>query len=278
VNAATADWKFAVRDARKVAGKALRASKYLFDIEAALIENGAHALVFRQVLAPPASQDQFKLMCPAYSKSTESSGSPTRNALDVAGCIEERLDRGVAGWVFRGQRPSRRELQTFLRVASTLIGQQQLSTARRRRLAAEQENDVIAGLVGNGWTRLPSSLIDTRAAVPERHFMHKTRFATSTTSESAQEVDIACGLKNSFVLAMECKSTNDETNSVKRVNDVLKKATAWKTHWGNFVMTAALLQGVIAPKDVQRLADAGVEVFWSHDLAAFHAWLAARVT
>jgi hypothetical protein len=105
--------------------------------------------------------------------------------------------------------------------------------------------------------------------------MHKTRFATATTA--AQEVDIACGLKNSYVLAMECKSTNDETNSVKRINDILKKATAWKEHWGSFVMTAALLQGVIGAKDVQRLTDAGVHVFWSHDLATFHAWLAARM-
>jgi len=76
---------------------------------------------------------------------------------------------------------------------------------------------------------------------------------------------------------MECKSTNDETNSVKRVNDVLKKATAWKDHWGSFVITAALLQGVIAPKDVQRLSDAGVLVFWSHDIAAFHAWLTSKM-
>jgi hypothetical protein len=34
-----------------------------------------------------------------------------------------------------------------------------------------------------------------------------------------------------------------------------------------------LLQGVIAAKDVQRLTDAGVEVFWSHDLDKFKAWL-----
>lgn len=189
--------------------------------------------------------------------------------------IAERLDFGVASWVFRGVMPTRREVETFLRVASTLIGLQQLSTARRKRLAFEQENAVIAALEGDGWTKLPSMLIDTRAAVPERHFMHKTRFATATTT--AQEVDIACGLKNSYVLAMECKVTNDETNSVKRINDVLKKATAWKDHWGSFVMTAALLQGVIAPKDIQRLTDTGVQVFWSHSLAEFHAWLAAKM-
>ena len=105
--------------------------------------------------------------------------------------------------------------------------------------------------------------------------MHKTRFATATTAH--QEVDIACGLKGSYVLAMECKVTNDETNSVKRVNDIVKKAKAWRERWGNFVMTAALLQGLIAPKDVQRLTDADVLVFWSHDLDAFRTWLAAKI-
>lgn len=76
---------------------------------------------------------------------------------------------------------------------------------------------------------------------------------------------------------MECKVTNDETNSVKRVNDVLKKADAWQRHWGSFVHTAALLQGVVAPRDVQRLTDANVTVFWSHDLVAFQTWLAANL-
>ena len=104
--------------------------------------------------------------------------------------------------------------------------------------------------------------------------MHKTRFATKTRP---QEVDVACGLKGTFVLAMECKVTNDETNSVKRVNDVLKKATAWHDHWGSFVRTAAVLEGVVAPKDVQRLTDAKVEVFWSHDLEEFRKWLSAAL-
>ncbi len=104
--------------------------------------------------------------------------------------------------------------------------------------------------------------------------MHKTRFATKTTP---QEVDIACGLGETVVLAMECKVTNDHTNSVKRVNDVLKKATAWQEHWGSFVRTAALLQGVIAYKDVRRLLANKVDVFWSHRLGDFEDWLDENV-
>lgn len=81
-----------------------------------------------------------------------------------------------------------------------------------------------------------------------------------------------------MVLAMECKVSNDTTNSVKRVNDVLKKATAWREHWGSFVQPAALLQGTIGFKDVQRLTHAGVQVFWSHDLPRFERWIDENVT
>ena len=274
---AAADWLFAVRDARRDVAATLRASNFLADISGALVESGRHALIFRQMLAPPLSQDQFKLLCPSYAKSTENNGSPFKPAIasGIADFVFARLDLGIAGWASRKERPNRRELETCLRVVSTLIGLQRLSTARRNRLALEQESALTRRLLANHWTRLPSRLIDTRAAVPARHFMHKTRFATATTTP--QEVDIACGLGNTYVLAMECKVTNDETNSVKRVNDVIKKAEAWKTHWGSFVKTAALLQGVIAPKDVQRLTDRDILVFWSHDLDQFDDWLGRQV-
>lgn len=271
-----ADWHYAIRQARKQVAMALRASNYLEDIEGALRANGAHSLVYRQLLAPPMSQDQFKLVCPPWNKSSEKKCKPLSSGAAQAASvvIRDRLDRGVVKWSSGGRPRSRRDVVLILRVASTLMALQQIATARRSRLSSVQESAVVELLIADGWRKCPSKLIDTRGSVPPRHFMHKTRFATNTTTP--QEVDIACGLSNSYVLAMECKVTNDDTNSVKRVNDVLKKATAWKSHWGSFVMTAALLQGVISSKDVQRLTDAGVEVFWSHDLDAFHRWLKAR--
>ena len=200
---AAADWLFAVRDARRDVAATLRASNFLTDISGALVESGRHALIFRQMLAPPLSQDQFKLLCPSYAKSTENNGNPFKPAIasGIADFVFARLDLGIAGWASRKERPNRRELETCLRVVSTLIGLQRLSTARRNRLALEQESALTRRLLANHWTRLPSRLIDTRAAVPARHFMHKTRFATATTTP--QEVDIACGLGNTGEL---CKS------------------------------------------------------------------------
>lgn len=274
---ATADWHFAVREARRSVADALRASRYLLDIPMALTASGEHTLVFRQMLAPPVSQDQFLLMCPSYSKSAEKSKTPYRReaAQTVANSLAERIDLGVASWQRRGEIPKRREVELFLRVLSTLIGAQRLSTARRTRLSFEQEYAVINMLEQNGWILDQSRLVQNVGVLPSSHFMHKTLFATGTTSP--QEVDIACGVGGTYVLAMECKVTNDETNSIKRVNDVIKKAEAWQTHWGNFVKTAALLQGVIRPMDVQRLTDRNIHVFWSHDLNSFQQWLVDEV-
>lgn len=274
---ASADWHAAKRHARHLVAATLRASDYLHDIGKALAESAGHTLVLRQLLAPPMSQDQFALVAKGWSKGAENSGRPMAKATAdiIAQVVAERIDRGLAGWVATGRRPHRAEIVVLIHVASTLMATLTVATARRLRLAFEQEYAVELLLEAKGWTRLPSKLIDTRAAVPPGSFMRKTRFATDTTAP--QEVDIACGLQRSYVLAMECKVTNDETNSVKRVNDVLKKAAAWKAHWGSFVMTAALLQGVVAAKDVQRLTDAGVHVFWSHDLAAFERWLDAQM-
>jgi hypothetical protein len=268
-----ADWLFALRDARKVISAALKASQNLQKIEQALNLDGAHMLVFRHLTAPPVSQDQFKLRCPAWSKSFEKGGRPVphKEAEQIAGVFGKWRDRHLTRWLDKNRAPQLSDIREVLLAISPLIASQKIATARRNRIAADQEQAVIDLLIKKGWTRLPSRLISTQGAVPAKHFMQKTRFATA--SKTPQEVDIACGLKNTVVLAMECKVTNDETNSVKRVNDVIKKAVAWKDHYGNFVVTAALLQGVIAIKDVNRLLDNGIHVFWSHDLYSFETWL-----
>jgi len=73
---AATDWHAANVQARRDVISALRASACLNDVEGALKASGAYLRVFRHILAPPISQDQFKLFCPTYSKVRENSGSP----------------------------------------------------------------------------------------------------------------------------------------------------------------------------------------------------------
>lgn len=194
-----------------------------------------------------------------------------RSAEAFSRTFEERRSKPLTPWLTQHRQPTRRELQRLYLALGTLMANQQFATDQRNRIAKVQEKAVLDLLEANNWTKMPSLLLDERGKLPLRCYMHKTRFATATTRP--QEVDIAIGLKKSFLMAMECKVTNDETNSIKRINDILKKSHAWQQHWGNFVKTAALLQGVIAEKDVFRLLDANIEVFWSHDLPHFQRWL-----
>lgn len=272
-----AAWHLALREARGRIAEALRESSMLRDVGAALEVSGKHMWVFRHLMAPPTSQDQFKLLCKTWPKSTEKKGGKLSRAHARAASKAFGVWRHkqLTAWLDRGTKPSSRQLRLVLTTVAPLMASQAFATALRNLLAKEQEGAVTALLDANGWTKVPSKLVDKRATLPAKHYMHKTRFATNTSRP--QEVDVACGLKDTYVLAMECKVTNDETNSVKRVNDVLKKATAWEAHWGSFVETAALLQGVIAAKDVNRLLDAGVHVFWSHDLKSFKAWVNKRL-
>lgn len=269
---AATDWYDANAIARRKVLEALRATDMFKDIAKGLLASGGHLTVLRHILAPPISQDQFALLCPAYSKTAENSARPMPqiSADAVATAIDAARDKRLARWLSRGTAPAPHEIKELLRSVGPLLSQQIVATLRRGRLSVAQEGAIIDLLIAKGWAQQNSALVQALDDVPVNHFMHKTRFATKSRP---QEVDIACGLGKTVVLAMECKVTNDQTNSVKRVNDVLKKATAWQDHWGSFIRTAALLQGVLSFKDVERLLSANVEVFWSHDLDAFSRWI-----
>jgi XamI restriction endonuclease len=271
-----AAWHLALREARSQITDALKASNMLLDVEQALDAKGAHMIVYRRLMAPPISQDQFKILCPAWNKTSEDEGGKLKPeaAKATAAIFHAWRHKQLTMWVDKKAKPTPAEMRELLTAIAPLIATQVFGTALRNQQSQEQENAVTKLLDSIGWKRLPSKLIDRRASLEPKHYMYKTRFATG--QGSPYEVDVACGLKDTYVLAMECKVTNDETNSKKRISDVLNKAAAWKAHWGNFVQAAALLQGVIAARDVHRLLNADVHVFWSHDLQAFEKWLTKR--
>jgi hypothetical protein len=267
-----AEWRAAKGEWRSAAAGTLAATANLRNIAAAVRASAGHLAVLRRLLSPPLSQDQLRLRCPAYSKAAENNGSPVMEdrARIIANFIFEWRDPQLTPWIDAGAEPSADELRATTEALALLIAAQTSLTSKRTLLAAKQEAAVLELLAARGWRQKSAPLITQRAQLSVREFMHKTRFATAS---NPQEVDIACGMGREIILAMECKVTNDATNSIKRINDILKKARAWQIHWGNSVRTAALLQGVIAYKDVRRLLEENVLVFWSHRLEDFAVWL-----
>ena len=263
-------WREAVDRSLEQLESLLGASENLRDIEAALADSGRHVRALRHLLSPPLSQDQFKLACPEWPKSSEKSGVPIRGkqARQVAQRITDWLDPEFATAVESGG-------EIELLGAAYLMARQEYETVRRNRLAAKQEGDACAVLDDLGFCRASAKFIDEPGAVGEKEYLLTTRFATA--DGSSHEVDIAVGLPKRMILAVECKVSNDATNSIKRTNDVMKKSEAWKRQWGKFVKTGALLQGVFKETEVARMLDSDIVVFWSHDLDSFSAWVQAQL-
>lgn len=233
--------------------------------------------VLRHLLAPPISQDQFRLLANSWVKATEKNRKPIKveSAAQISAVFEVRRDRRLTPWLTTQRAPRMAELLATLGAIAPLIANQRIGTARRNRMAVRQEQDAIHVLEQRGWQRQQSKQITTGGALNRREFMHKARFKSG--KKENQEIDIACGLGDTYILAVECKVTNDETNSIKRMNDILKKATAWRAHWDAYVVPAAILEGNIKHGDVERLLEAQIEVFWSHRLDIFADWIEASL-
>jgi hypothetical protein len=269
---AARDWHEALRQAAVAVGACLAATSNLTNVSLGVAASGEHIWALRHLLAPPASQDRFALICPQYQKAAENKRTMVQAARAdaIAAAFALWRNRDLTKWIDAGRPATALDAAAVVAAASPLMASQQVNTIQRNRFADEQEQQVVDLLHSKGWTRLQSQNITTLTTLPAKHFMRKTRFATQ---QRPQEVDIACGLGQTVVCAMECKVTNDETNSIKRVNDILKKAKAWQDHWGSFVRTVALLKGVVRFRDVERLLTSNVHVFWSHDLGRFGEWI-----
>ena len=82
------------------------------------------------------------------------------------------------------------------------------------------------------------------------------------------KADLVIGLYDRRVLALECKVSNSEVNSVKRVNrEAAQKARAWINDFGQrHVVPGAVLGGVFKPDNLATAQAEGLALFWSHRL------------
>ncbi len=235
------------------------------------IEASGHVMaMLRQLTAPPLSQDQFKLLCPDWPKSSEKTGRPVseKNASKMLDTLTTWLDPRILEGIAKGKTAEVAAGPIYI------LARQRFETERRTEVSREQEAQVIGLLNQEGYKQQQSREIDKPWTVGDHKFMHCTTF--SSTANSTAEVDLAVGLSAGRLLAIECKVSNDATNSIKRINDVLKKREAWSQGYGQVLTTGAVLQGVIASKDVTRLAASGVCVFFSHDLDSLKQFLSEQ--
>ena len=145
------------------------------------------------------------------------------------------------------------------------MASQRVQTLRRSDEKASIEGAVKGLLIGMGWSAAASrgqrgiqNLL--KDSPPEHTFL-------SQVNLGSDNADVVVRLGNGHLLAIECKGSNSEINSRKRLNkEAVQNARAWLEKFGGQVIPAVALQGVFSAKYVIEAQQTPMLVFWAHRL------------
>ena len=235
---------------------------------------GAERLeAIRYLTGPPISADDLRVVA-------GTSLSPVRLADDseigdrIIATIMQLLDRDRFPWMIEGRDPTPDERAAAVGTTSTLLAASRLQTMRRNESRTEQENVVKQKLSAGGLQEVaPRTINSVRDAPGPGEFCGESLFGT-------RKADIVIGLFDGRVMPVECKVSNSSTNSIKRLNnDAQVKAVSWIREFGDrSTVPAAVLAGVYLVRHLLQAQDAGLTIFWTHDLEALVAFLLATKT
>ena len=237
----------------------------------ALWSADAGRTAFRYLGAPPISDDDLQTL--AELRLAANSAAATKDHGEkLLAVMRVIVDPRRFPWIAR-QRPARASEREAATLATTaLIASQRVQTLRRGDEKSAVEGAVKGLLIGMGWQpaaiRLPRGIQKLVTDAPaERSFLTQVNLGSDNA-------DIVVRLDDARLLAIECKGSNSEINSRKRLNkEAVQNARAWLTAFGaEQVVPAVALQGVFNARYVAEAQDTPMVVFWSHrldDLKAF---------
>lgn len=232
----------------------LRSGAFVNDVD--LVEDAA-----RFVTGPPVSADDFRTLL-GLKKIHPHDTAEVEKALSLVGGL---VDRRRFPWVGEKRRPTPSERHAAVVATASLRAVERARTARRKAEQDRQEKLVAQ-------TLRAMKLEEVRDIKHVDRDMGPGSFKRGVKFEKKQ-CDVLVRLFDERFLALECKSSNSAVNSVKRLNDVIEKAQAWRTERGAKVVTAAVVAGVF---DLAKLEDAqqkGVYLFWEHDLGPLQTYV-----
>jgi len=224
----------------------------------------------RYLAGPAVSGDDLQVL-------SRSSLAPTRlrDEPDAARRVVETvllgLDRRRFGWVAERRPAEEGERGAAALATATLMATERVRTLRRHEAKSEQEAAVAEALAAAGFTRVPAPpRVRTLEEAPgPGEFCAETTFGE-------RKADLLIGLRDRRRMPLECKVSNSEINSIKRVNnDAAVKAESWLQDFGRSqVVPAAVLSGVFRRANLEAAQGRGLTLFWSHRLGDLVGWIA----
>ncbi len=230
-------------------------------------------IALRYLGAPPISEDDLKTLTGDSLAPTLIRESQAR-AAQICDVIVKILDPKRFPWIYENRAPKREELARALLASTVVAAAQRVQTSRRTDEKIAIEGGVSGLLVGAGWARIVSPRSGIRNI--RRDAPGPGQFMSGVTL-GANGADFVIGLRDQRILAIECKGSNSEINSRKRINkEVANNAQAWLRQFGDeMLVPAAAIQGVFKPEYIAEVQEVPVVFLWGHRLEDLKALLDA---
>lgn len=224
-----------------------------------LDEDKRYAL--RYLASPFISDDDLKVLAD-IKLSAASFDSDAEVAERIAKVICASIDPWRFPWFYEDRLPTSDELQIAVVSSTAIIASSRSQTRRRSEAKDFQEQAIALALEDAGLQRVDRRVVRTPAQAP-----NVGEFCLESAL-GGHKADLIARLYDGRILAIEAKVSNSEVNSYKRVNhDTLAKVTGWLSQFGTQgVVSAAVLSGVFKVQNLIEAQEAGLSLFWSHDL------------
>ena len=225
--------------------------------------------VLRYLSGPPVSADDLKVLLRATSLTAGHFRDEPELVDRLIDFVQDWHDRRRFPWLSESWEPEEHVRHAAILATSSLLAMRRLETLRRTVGKNLQERFVAMQLRRSGFDEVPTRRVKTLNQAPQPgEFCRESIFGS-------RKADFIVGLPDGRTMALECKVSNSATNSIKRLNnDAAVKATTWRSDFGTVqVITAAVLGGVYALRNLSDAQARGLTLFWVHDLTAMIDWM-----
>lgn len=234
-----------------------------------LLPEKRHLEAFRYLAGPPISADDLKTVAEVASIAPGKLKSSSEILDKLVAVVVTGLDRRRFEWVSDQREASSTERAAAILASASLLAAQRVQTERRTSAKKIQEGRTMELLDECGFTAVDKRPINAVRDAPQPGEY------CSESSVVGHKADIVVGLWDRRILLVECKTSNSEVNSFKRVNhEAAGKAKTWLDKLGTAnCVAAAVLSGVFKVENLQEAQERGLTLFWAHEFGALKQWL-----
>lgn len=219
----------------------------------------------RYICSPPISNDTFKIVA--------ATDGPVKT-------VASFLDRERFPWLASRKKVTARsaEVQAAVRITAKLMAQQRAATVARGAASRDQEARVrvVLGKAKLQFVepkvirqRLQELGDDPKQGLTRTNYQEALKRGEYTREFplAGTKCDVPVRLSNGDLLPIECKVSNTEVNSVKRLNrETGGKHDRWRNAFGAQLRTGAVLSGVFKVLNLQQAQQDCILIFFDFEL------------